>query len=79
MMLRELGERHHPAVLLVTHDVEEAIVLADRVLVLVDGRLAIDRPLALSRPRLRTDPAFAHHRELLLAALGVGSVSASAT
>ena len=36
-LLRELCERHRPAVLLVTHDVDEAIVLADRVIVLDDG------------------------------------------
>lgn len=70
-LLRELCERHHPAVLLVTHDVDEAIALADRVLVLVDGRLAIDQTLALSRPRLRNDPAFVRQREFLHAALGV--------
>ncbi len=35
-----LWERHRPAVLLVTHDVDEAIALADRVLVLADGRIA---------------------------------------
>ena len=37
-LLRQLCERHQPAVLLVTHDVDEAIVLADRVIVLDDGR-----------------------------------------
>lgn len=36
-LLRELWERHRPSVLLVTHDVDEAIVLADRVLVLERG------------------------------------------
>ena len=37
-LLRDLCDRHRPATLLVTHDVDEAIVLADRVLVLADGR-----------------------------------------
>ena len=36
-LLQDLCARHHPAVLLVTHDVDEAILLADRVLVLSDG------------------------------------------
>jgi sulfonate transport system permease protein len=38
-LLRELCAKHRPAVLLVTHDVDEAVRLADRVLVLTDGRL----------------------------------------
>ncbi|MEU8204421.1 ABC transporter ATP-binding protein [Streptosporangium sp. NPDC049046] len=35
-----IWERHAPTVVLVTHDVDEAVVLADRVLVLGDGRIA---------------------------------------
>jgi sulfonate transport system ATP-binding protein len=41
-LLRRLSAIHRPAVLLVTHDVDEAIVLADRVVVLEDGKLAAD-------------------------------------
>lgn len=41
-LLRRLCERHRPAVLLVTHDVDEAIKLADRVIVLESGKLAAD-------------------------------------
>ena len=74
-LLRELCRRHRPAVLLVTHDVDEAIALADRVLVLDRGRIATDRPVGLEHPRDRTDPAFAALRGELLAALGVEPVS----
>ena len=42
-LVAELCARHHPGVLLVTHDVEEAILLADRVLVLTDSRISLDR------------------------------------
>jgi sulfonate transport system ATP-binding protein len=70
-LLRELYDRHRPAVLLVTHDVDEAVSLADRVLVLDAGRIAVDRAIALDRPRTYRDPAFIAHREFLLAALGV--------
>jgi sulfonate transport system ATP-binding protein len=71
-LLRELCARHRPAVLLVTHDVDEAIVLADRVLVLENGRIAVDRTIDLRATRSHRDPRFLEHRESLLAALGVG-------
>jgi sulfonate transport system ATP-binding protein len=70
-LLRELCRRHRPAVLLVTHDVDEAIVLADRVLVLQEGRLGHDLTIDLPRPRSYRDPHFAEYREQLLDALGV--------
>ncbi|WP_151772441.1 ABC transporter ATP-binding protein [Streptomyces abyssomicinicus] len=70
-LLRELYERHRPAVLLVTHDVDEAVELADRVLVLEDGRISLDLAVGLPTPRSRRDPRFQEHRDTLLAALGV--------
>jgi sulfonate transport system ATP-binding protein len=70
-LLAELCRRHRPAVLLVTHDVDEAITLADRVLVLADGRISLDRPVALPAPRQRTTPGFTALRRDLLTALGV--------
>jgi sulfonate transport system ATP-binding protein len=39
--------------LLVTHDVSEAVALADRILVMEDGRIALDVPVDLARPRRR--------------------------
>jgi len=74
-LLRQLCRRHQPAVLLVTHDVDEAIVLADRVLVLDGGRFRRDRRIELDHPRDRTDPAFAALRGDLLEALGVDAVA----
>jgi sulfonate transport system ATP-binding protein len=70
-LLQELCRRHRPAVLLVTHDVDEAIVLADRVLVLSGGLISLDLPVDLPSPRLRSDPAFGGLRSRLLAELGV--------
>jgi sulfonate transport system ATP-binding protein len=70
-LLRDLCERHSPAVLLVTHDVDEAIVLADRVLVLDGGQITTDVPVGLGRPRDRGHPEFLALRARLLTDLGV--------
>ncbi|TXS40343.1 ABC transporter ATP-binding protein [Streptomyces sp. uw30] len=70
-LLRELWERHRPSVLLVTHDVDEAIVLADRVLVLDRGRIGLDLTIDRPHPRTYRDPLLGEYRERLLAALGV--------
>jgi sulfonate transport system ATP-binding protein len=71
-LVSNLWQRHRPAVLLVTHDVEEALVLADRVLVLEDGRIARDERVDLERPRRRDDPELVAFRADLLRSLGVG-------
>ncbi|MGR6918465.1 hypothetical protein ACU635_29820 [[Actinomadura] parvosata] len=57
----------------VTHDVNEALLLADRLLVLEDGRIAEDTPvpLPLPHPRTQDGPAFGALRRHLLARLRV--------
>ncbi|MFE7802475.1 ABC transporter ATP-binding protein [Nocardia sp. NPDC057440] len=70
-LLRDLIARHTPTVLLVTHDVDEAITLAQRVLVLDEGRLTVDLPIELPAQRDPGDPEFQHIRRTLLSALGV--------
>lgn len=70
-LVAELWAAHRPAVLLVTHDVDEALLLADRVLMLRDGRLAVDMQIALPRPRRHADTQFNRLRADLLGELGV--------
>jgi sulfonate transport system ATP-binding protein len=69
-LVLKLWRAHDPAVLLVTHDVDEAITLADRVLVLDQGRIAADEVIHLPRPR-EVDGDFQALRRRLLGHLGV--------
>jgi len=55
-LLLELWEGQRKTVLLVTHDVDEALYLCDRILLMTDGpeaRLGMDLPITLPRPRSR--------------------------
>ncbi|MCC8242837.1 ABC transporter ATP-binding protein [Saccharothrix luteola] len=70
-LLRELCARHRPAVLLVTHDVDEAVELADRIVVLEEGRIGLDVRVELPGVRSHRDPLFQSHRDRLLTALGI--------
>jgi sulfonate transport system ATP-binding protein len=69
-LVRDLISRHRPAVLLVTHDVDEAILLADRVVTMREGRIAAQHVVGDSS-RTRGDASFAALRAELLAELGV--------
>ena len=70
-LVGDLVDKHRPAVLLVTHDVDEAILLADRVVVLRDGKVGLDLTVPFERPRRRGVPGFGDFRQRLLAELGV--------
>lgn len=70
-LIGELCRRHGPATLLVTHDVDEAILLADRVLVLREGRIIFDQRVSLPRPRHASGSEFDRLRSELLGELGV--------
>ncbi len=70
-LLAEVWEAHRLTVLFVTHDVEEAVYVADRVLVMTNrpGRIKEEIPVPLPRPRtpeMLTDPAFVEIRGRVL-------------
>jgi sulfonate transport system ATP-binding protein len=69
--LMELWAESRPVVLMVTHDVHEAVSIADRVLVMRPhpGRIDDDLPLALARPRNGVSPAVEASTRRVLAAL----------
>ncbi|WP_295041988.1 ABC transporter ATP-binding protein [uncultured Paracoccus sp.] len=73
VLLKELCARHQPAVLLVTHDVDEAIALADRILVLEDGAFVEDLAIDLPGPREHDNARFGQLRRHLLGKLGVST------
>ncbi|HEU4329367.1 MAG TPA: ATP-binding cassette domain-containing protein [Roseiflexaceae bacterium] len=58
-LLERLWQEQRFTAILVTHDVEEAISLADRVILLEQGAVALDLSIDLPRPRHRGDPRFA--------------------
>jgi ABC-type nitrate/sulfonate/bicarbonate transport system ATPase subunit len=86
-LLADVCARLRPTVLLVTHDVDEALHLADRVVLLGDRPATVTNvlPVPLPRPRERTDPALAplrarilHHFGFDLAPAPVADASAPA-
>ena len=81
--LHALWRRHRPTVLFVTHDLTEALSLADRAIFLTPrpGRVVWEQPVELPRPRGRGDPRverlraelLERHPELLAGRIGTGS------
>ncbi|MGR3938259.1 ABC transporter ATP-binding protein [Streptomyces sp. BRA346] len=76
-LVAELWQRRGCAVLLVTHDVEEALLLADRVLVMYGGVIAHEVRVDRDRPRDIADPSIADLRAQLLDRLGVEAPEAA--
>jgi sulfonate transport system ATP-binding protein len=65
-LIESLWRRLGFTALLVTHDVSEAIALADRVVLIEDGRIALDQRVDLPRPRQRGAAAFAEREAAVL-------------
>lgn len=65
-LIESLWLQHGFTALLVTHDVQEAVMLADRVILIEDGCIALDEAVALPRPRVPGDPACAAIEQRIL-------------
>jgi sulfonate transport system ATP-binding protein len=70
-MFARLHAQHGFAALLVTHDVDEALLLADRTLVLDAGHIVEDLAVSLPKPRTPDSPELRALRRHLLTRLGV--------
>jgi sulfonate transport system ATP-binding protein len=65
-LIETLWQQRGFTAVLVTHDVQEAIALADRVILIEDGRITLDEKVLLPRPRARGNAAFAQLEEQIL-------------
>jgi sulfonate transport system ATP-binding protein len=65
-LIESLWQRHRFTALLVTHDVGEAVALADRVLLIESQQVALDERIELARPRSHSQGGFARHEQRIL-------------
>lgn len=65
-MVRRLFQHQQKTILFVTHDVEEALLLGDRILVMENGGLKADIPATLPFPRKAADPSLQEMRQRIL-------------
>jgi sulfonate transport system ATP-binding protein len=72
-LVKALVHKYQPGVLLVTHDVDEAITLGDRALVMRDGAIAREYAISPAAKGHRSHPEAIDLRDRLLADLGVGA------
>ena len=72
-LVRALRRQHQAAMLLVTHDVDEAIALADRIVVMSQGRISTSYPVTLPAAEREVSAGREDLRAALLADLGLAS------
>lgn len=70
-LIEELWQQQKFTSLLVTHDVTEAVRLADRVIVIDRGAIRMDETIDLPRPRERDDKFTSYEKKILNQILGV--------
>jgi len=71
-LIESLWTRRGFTAVLVTHDVQEAVVLADRIMLIEGGRLALDQAVGLARPRVRGSVDFGSlEQKVLDSVLGI--------
>jgi sulfonate transport system ATP-binding protein len=66
-LIERVWQEYGFTAVLVTHDVEEAVALADRIVVFTGGQVALDLPVDLPRPRDRASFRFTEFKAIALA------------
>lgn len=64
-LIEQLWQKERFTTILVTHDVDEAVALADRVILISNGEIAFDINISLARPRERNND-FIHYEKIIL-------------
>lgn len=72
--LQRIWQEEHMTMVMVTHDVDEAVYLSDTVVVMTSrpGRIIKKIPIELARPRARSSEDFFHYTSLILKTLHYG-------
>lgn len=65
-MIETVWQENQITSILVTHDVEEAVRLADRIILMENGRVKLNKKIDLERPRSRTNTAFNEYVDEIL-------------
>jgi sulfonate transport system ATP-binding protein len=68
-LIERLWKRSRFTALIVTHDVQEAVALGDRIVLLEEGSVALDLSVELDRPRVRGSARFAELEDRVLSRL----------
>ncbi|MEG0471761.1 MAG: ABC transporter ATP-binding protein, partial [Solibacillus sp.] len=65
--LMQIQQREKMTIILVTHDIDEALYLSDRIFIMKPnpGEIHKEISLKLAKPRDRSDSDFQHYRELI--------------
>lgn len=70
-LIIDLWKKHNCAVLLISHDIDDALLMADRVIVLNQGKISYSLDIPWDRANRRNHPDFEQYRLQLLSTLGV--------
>jgi sulfonate transport system ATP-binding protein len=65
-LIESIWKKKNITSILVTHDVEEAVALADRVIIIDEGQIVMNKRIDLARPRQRTNSNFTTYVEEIL-------------